>query len=140
MQDIGSRLRSTRASWGLSLREVEERSSRLANQWGDAGYRISASWLDRVERGNGGLSATKLFVLASIYNLRPEQLLGLGSLPISQSFQIDEALTPNSTVLLSSGPLDEQVKVWLPEALVDNPPPQETTLLPAEDGALPTQY
>jgi transcriptional regulator with XRE-family HTH domain len=140
MQDIGSRLRSTRTSWGLSLREVEERSSRFATQWGNSDYRISASWLDRVERGNGALSAAKLIVLAAIYNLRPEQVLGLCSLPVSQSFHVDETLSPNSTLLLSNGPLDEQAKTWLPESLVDNPPPQETTLLPSADSTLPTQY
>ena len=140
MQDIGSRLRSTRTCWGLTLREVEERSSRLASQWGNSDYRISASWLDRVERGNGALSAAKLIVLAAIYNLRPEQVLGLCALPVSPSFHADETLAPNSTLLLSDGPLNEQAKAWLPEALVDNPPPRETTLLPPEEGTLPTQY
>ncbi|MGC1361971.1 MAG: hypothetical protein WA826_12420 [Silvibacterium sp.] len=51
MEGIGSRLRTIRQKWGLTLREVEERSIRIAQQWGNPSYRISASWLDRVVKG-----------------------------------------------------------------------------------------
>jgi hypothetical protein len=54
MESIGSRLRTTRQRWGLTLREVEERSIRIARQLGNPSYKISASWLDRVERENWG--------------------------------------------------------------------------------------
>jgi hypothetical protein len=59
----------------LTLRETEERCAQVAQQWGNDAYRISASWLDRVERENRGLSATKLIVLAYIYNLSTDQML-----------------------------------------------------------------
>jgi len=139
MEGIGNRLHAARTCWGLSLREVEERSARLARDWGNGGYRISASWLNRVESGNGSLSATKLIVLAAIYNLRPEEMLGL--CPAVQPYLLhpDESLSPNSSVLLADGPLDADARIWLPESLVSNPPPDETTLLPYQEG-LPNQY
>jgi hypothetical protein len=93
-----------------------------------------------VERGNGALSGTKLVVLAAIYSLRPEEVLGLCSPPIPLSFEVDEALTPNSTMLLSAGTLNEHAKLWLPDNLVEDPPPQATTLLPVEEGTLPIHY
>ena len=61
----------------LTLREVEERTARLAQQSGNSAYRISASWLARVENENGGLSAMKLIVLAVIYDLTAQQLAHL---------------------------------------------------------------
>ena len=140
MDGIGGRLRSARGSWGLTLREVEERSSRLAQQWGNSGYRISASWLDRVERGEGTLSATKLIVLAAIYNLRPEEMLGLCSATNSPLISLDETLRPNSTLLLNGGALSDQAEVWLPDKLVEDSPPEETNLLPLEMETLPSQY
>ena len=77
MEGIGGKLRAARVQWQLTLREVEDRSARLADQWGNPAYKISASWLDRVEREDGGLSATKLIVLAVIYGLSAEQMLGM---------------------------------------------------------------
>ena len=50
MKGVGARLRTIRGQWGLSLLEVEERSLRLAQEWGSPSYQISASWLGRVER------------------------------------------------------------------------------------------
>jgi len=44
---IGLTLRAVRQQWQLSLREVEERSLRFAQELGNQSYRISASWLDR---------------------------------------------------------------------------------------------
>lgn len=139
MTGIGAKLRTSRLQWQLTLREVEERSSRLAQEWGNPAYRISASWLDRVERENRGLSATKLIVLAFIYNLTPEQMLALCP-PSASALQMEHASSPNATHLLTQGPLEEHAKQWMPEKLVTDPPPEETTLLPAESGSLPSHY
>jgi transcriptional regulator with XRE-family HTH domain len=47
---IGFKLRSIRQQRQLSLREVEERSVRAAQERRDPAYQISASWLNRLER------------------------------------------------------------------------------------------
>lgn len=142
MGGIGNNLREARMQWQLTLREVEERSSRIAQRWENPAYRISASWLDRVERENRGLSATKLIVLAVIYGLSAEQMIAL--CPASHGNNSLEALKdisiPNNTLLLENGQLERQARQWLPDTLVTEAPPETTTLLPAVPGALPTHY
>ena len=100
MDGIGTHLRAARLRLGLTLREVEDRTSRLAQQWGNRSYCISASWLDRVERENRGLSATKLIVLAFLYNLTMEQMLALCPGVTESPAQLELVASPNTTLLL----------------------------------------
>jgi transcriptional regulator with XRE-family HTH domain len=138
MDGIGSKLRATRLAWKLTLREVEQRTLRLANQSGNPAYRISASWLDRVERENRGLSATKLIVLASVYGLTPEQLLSMWPAGTTLAFS-EEQSVPNAT-LLTEGSLDASAKILLPDSLLTEAAPNATALLPIEPGSLPQHY
>ena len=64
MAGIGARLRAIRRQWQLSLREVEERSLRFAQERGSQSYQISASWLDRLEREEHELTVNKLICLS----------------------------------------------------------------------------
>jgi hypothetical protein len=57
---IGAKLRTIRQQWQLSLREVEERSLRFAQEQGDQSYQVSASWLVRLEREDHELTVNKL--------------------------------------------------------------------------------
>jgi transcriptional regulator with XRE-family HTH domain len=140
MDGIGIQLRAARLRLGLTLREVEERTNQLARQWGNAAYRISASWLDRVERENRGLSATKLIVLAFIYNLTMEQMLALCPGVNESSTQLELVTSPNATLLLEQGPLAEHARLWLPDKLVTEPPPEDTRLLQSDQGVLPAHF
>jgi transcriptional regulator with XRE-family HTH domain len=140
MDDIGIQLRAARQRLGLTLREVEERTGQLAQQWGNASYRISASWLDRVERENRVLSATKLIVLAFIYNLTMEQMLALCPGVNESPAQLELVSSPNSTLLLAEGPLEDHAKLWLPDKLVTDPPPEDTMLLQPDQGVMPSHY
>ncbi len=140
MEGIGGKLRAARLQWQLTLRQVEERSARLAEQWGNPAYGISASWLDRVERENRVLSATKLIVLAVVYGLTAAQLLELCSPAGANPESLEQSSSPNATLLLAQGPLEDHAKVWLPDKLVTDPPPEETMLLPAEQGVMPVHY
>jgi len=139
MEGIGGKLRAARFAWKLTLREVEERTLRLAQQWGNPAYRISASWLDRVERENRGLSATKLIVLANVYSLSLEQMLAMCPPSGPVSAPSDEMSVPNAT-LLAEGSLDAHAKLWLPDTLVEDPPPESTALLPTQEGMMPSHY
>lgn len=135
MEGFGGKLRSIRTHWKLSLREVEERTQRLAQQWNNPAYRISASWLDRVERENRDLSAMKLIVLAAVYGLNPDQMLALCPAgPASES--VEPVSSPNATLLLSEGSLHDHARSWLPDTLVTETPPETTTLLPSDNPAL----
>ena len=46
---------------------------------------------------------------------------------------------PNAT-LLAEGSLEEYAKVWLPDHLVTDVPPELTALLPPENGLVPNHY
>src|ERR1700744_507000 len=74
-EGLGAKLRAIRQQWRLSLREVEKRSLRVAQERGSESYQISASWLDRLEREHHELTVNKLIALADIYNLTAERLI-----------------------------------------------------------------
>lgn len=140
MAGIGKKLRETRLQWQLTLREVEERSSRLAHQWNNPAYRISASWLDRVEREDRGLSATKLIVLAYIYGLTAEQMISLCPPRPGKCHDIENISAPNATLLLTDGALEQHAKSLLPDAFLNEVPPQATTHLVTDSATLPAHY
>lgn len=139
MEQVGARLRTIRQEWGLTLREVEERSGRLAEEWGNPSYRFSASWLDRVERENRRLSAAKLIVLAAVYSVSPDRLLALYSRGSGTPPQLGQLSTPNTTLLLSKGPLEQHARLWLPDSIAIGPIPDQTTLLSPENH-LPSHF
>ncbi len=141
MGGIGQKLRELRLKWQLTLREVEERSSQLAVEWENASYKISASWLDRVEREDRELAATKLIVLAVIYGLTADQMLALcPAAGAGNGPKLDQISAPNSTLLLDEGPLEEHARHWLPDSFLVDLPPDTTTLLPPEQGLIPSHY
>ncbi len=140
MDGIGVQLRAARIRLGYTLREVEERSASLAQQWGHSAYRISASWLDRVERENRDLSATKLIVLAFIYNLTTDQMLALCPGANEGPARLEQVSRPNSTLLLADGPLEQHARVWLPDKFVTEQPPENTMLVPSDQGVLPVHF
>ncbi len=98
LKRIGGALRAIRQQRKLTLREVEEQSHIFADETGHDSYRISASWLDRLERAEHKLTVNTLHALAHIYGLQPEQLFrsiypdSLGRDP-----------PPDETTLLSPG-------------------------------------
>ena len=140
MEGIGSKLRAARLRWQLTLREVEDRSLLLSKHLGNPACRISASRLLRVEKGMGDLSAPRLIVLASIYGLSANEMLALFPTTSSKPAKPEQVAGPNATLLLQKGPLAEHAKLWLPESLVSDPPPEETVLLPYDEETLPSHY
>ena len=137
---IGLLLRTIRQQWRLSLREVEKRSFHFAQEMGNQSYQVSASWLNRLEREEHDLSVNKLIVLASIYNLTPEELLR-SLYPVDPRPVLPSQLSsPNATILLTEVPLREQARYLLPDAPLPDQPPDETTLLAAENGLLRWPY
>jgi transcriptional regulator with XRE-family HTH domain len=121
-----------RRQWQLSLREVEERSLRFAQDRGNSSYQISASWLDRLEREEHELTVNKLIALASIYNIPTEQLLRSMHPANEKTLNLKQLSSPNATILLTEGPLEAQARYLLPDTPVPEQPPDETTLLATE--------
>jgi hypothetical protein len=109
---------------------VEERSLRLAQKSGSPSYQISASWLGRVEREDHELSATKVLVLAAIYNLPAQEMLGYCQPGDGGSSRFHPLAGPNTTLLLADGPLGAQARNLLPDTFHSDSIPEATTLLP----------
>ena len=139
MFQIGAKLRAERQKWGLTLREVEERSASLAQKWGKDSFRISASWLDRVETEGRGLSFPKFIVLSVIYGISPDELLTFCPPSATESLFSEYPSSPNATLLLTKGPLDDHARKWLPDSIAQEPVPKDTTLLSPEPH-LPSRY
>jgi transcriptional regulator with XRE-family HTH domain len=139
MKGIGAKLRAIRNQWGLSLLDVEERSSRLAREWGPS-YQISASWLGRVEREDHELSATKVLVLAAIYNIPSGEMLGYCQPENGGLLRFNQRAGPNATLLLAEGPLGEHARDLLPDGFSTDPVPEETALLPLAAGLETSPY
>ncbi|WP_263369201.1 XRE family transcriptional regulator [Edaphobacter dinghuensis] len=122
---------------GFTLQEVEEFSEQLAQRWGNSKYRVSGSWLDRIELHNRALSAIKLIVLSFIYNLTPAHILAMRPGTDSNPSDPDPVSVPNCTLVITEGPLAEHAKRWLPDALIVNEAPENATLLDPIPGLLP---
>lgn len=136
---IGDRLRAIRLQWQLSLREVEERSLRFAQEHGSHSHRVSASWLVRLEREEHELTVSKLIALADIYNLSAEQLLHSIHAESPQPM-LRQLSSPNATMLLTEGPLEEQAKYLVADALGIEHVPDETSLLAPAGGLSKTPF
>jgi transcriptional regulator with XRE-family HTH domain len=140
MEQLGARLRAVRQRWGLTLREVEERSLRIAEDRGNPSYRISASWLNRVERQDRSLSFVKFLVLAVVYSISPEQMLSYcPETNNNQPLGYSPPFSPNTTQLLTKGPLEDRARLWLPDGILIEPIPEDSTLIASQD-YLPQYY
>jgi hypothetical protein len=84
------------------------------------------------------LTVSKLISLANIYNIPAEELLH-SIYPESPQPLLRQLSTPNATILLTEGPLEEQAKYLIPDAPFVEPP-DETQLLPLGDGLLQSPY
>jgi transcriptional regulator with XRE-family HTH domain len=138
-EGLGESLHTIRRERRLSLREVEGRSQRFAQEWGNQSYLISAGWLQRLERGKHQLTVNKLIVLAAIYNVSPEQLLRSIYPGERHPMLLSQLSSPNATILLTNGPLEEQAKYLIPD-IAGPEPPDETALLSSQNGLLPDPY
>jgi transcriptional regulator with XRE-family HTH domain len=137
---IGARLRAIRQQWRLSLREVEQRSRRIARERRDLSYRVSANWLARIESGEHELTVNKLITLAEIYSIPVDQLIRLIDRENDESTVLDQPPSPDESLLLTGGLRESEIKHLLPDMPFAAQSPDNTTLLAAEDRAFPTPY
>ncbi len=141
MGGMGAGLRTIRRQWQLSLREVEERSLRLAEENGNQSYQVSASWLDRLEREEHEISVNKLMALAEIYNVSPGQLLRCIDPRCEQNLTPRQLSPENASMVPVERSLDPQARYLLPGTAVPAQPPEDETSLPAaENGPSPGSY
>jgi transcriptional regulator with XRE-family HTH domain len=140
MPDVGAKLRAIRQQWKLSLREVEQRSLRIAEERGDSSYRVSASWLARLESDKHELTAHKLIALAEIYSIPAEQLIR-SLYPENEGPLVrDQIASPNETMLLTDGSRPSQAGRSHAAIQIPDRSPDETSLLAAENTPSCTSY
>ena len=139
MEGIGLKLRAIRLQAQLSLRQVEERSL-LAAQQGNEPQRISAAWLNRVERDEHELTVSEMVLLADIYRMAAEQLLRIMYPANTGPSLLDRPSSTDPTRLLTAGPLEEQAGMSIPDDSHRDHPPDETMFLSTENGPLLGRY
>jgi transcriptional regulator with XRE-family HTH domain len=137
-EGLGRILRTIRQQWRLSLREVEQRSRRIAHGRGDRSYQVSASWLGRLESGEHELTISKLIALAEIYSIPTDQLIRFIYPVNEQSLILAQLSSPNETLLLAEDPREPGTTPFFPPFPVQSP--GETRLLVTENGTSLARY
>src|SRR5258708_2222344 len=137
---IGERLREARIQWGLSLRDVKDRSHALAQQWGSRSYEVSFSWLSKLESGEHEMTLPKLISLATIYSKPPEELFRRCLPELARTQAPYHLVGPNTTVLVTGGPLEQQARHLLPDSFTSDPLPEDTMMLPLETSMVSAPY
>src|SRR6266446_5905203 len=102
----GKKLKELRARLGITVREVEEQSQKIAEAQGNPEFFVSNNWLTRLENTNAVPSIHKLFSLCTVYRVRVSELLpmfGIG-LGLLEKYQIEAA--PPRTHLVNLEEID----------------------------------
>ena len=95
----GARVKQIREGLGLTLREVEAHSRRLADKKQNPDYIVSRGWLNNVENGTYTPSFFKLYALGAIYRIHWSSLFALFGCNLSD-FGRDQAMfAPRKTQL-----------------------------------------
>ena len=71
----GTSLKELRLKLGITVREVEDQSQRIAEAQGNTEFFVSNNWLTRLENTSAVPSIHKLFSLSAIYRVRISELL-----------------------------------------------------------------
>ncbi len=80
----GDRLKEIRTHLGVTTREVEQRSKRIADSEGNAEFYISNAWITQIENTQSTPSIYKLFTLSVIYSTKFTDLLALYGVDLNQ--------------------------------------------------------
>ena len=137
---VGLKLRRIRAERGLSLRDVEEQTTRFAAESGNPAHQISGSWLARIEREEHELTATKLISLAAVYHLTYEEILGYQRLRNGSLVFAGSLNAPNNTTPIRAGVIDDEVRAMLPDLSESASLGDGTEFLPQPFDTTPTPY
>src|SRR5580698_10053503 len=98
----GLRLKQLREHRGLTLREVEARSQRLANQKQNQDFFVSRGWLNNIENGIYTPSFFKLYALGAIYGVHWSSLFSFFGCNLRDFGRDQTMFAPRKTQLVSS--------------------------------------
>ena len=110
----GVTLKQLREQCGLTLREVEARSRRLAKRKQNQDFFISRGWLNNIENGSHKLSLFKLYALGAIYRVHWSSIFTLFGCNLSD-FEKDQAMfaPPKTQLAPETGEPEETLSVPL---------------------------
>lgn len=80
----GEKLKTARTRLGITTREVEEHSRKIAEEKGNEEYYVSNAWLTQIENSHSTPSIYKLYSLCVIYRLKYTELLCLFGVDLEQ--------------------------------------------------------
>ena len=102
----GKSLKDLRARLGITLREVEEQSQKIAHAQSNPEFFVSNNWLTRLENSDAVPSIHKLFSLSTVYRVRLSDLLPMFGIDMEllQKYQIETA--PSHTHLVNLEEID----------------------------------
>jgi transcriptional regulator with XRE-family HTH domain len=124
MHPPGLRLRQTREALGLTYRDVEKASYQIAVQRGRPDFILHISRLADIENRGVVPSLHKLYSLAVILHLEPEEISSWYDAPFRQAFQDGASFPPPQTYLCEA-----QVPQALSRDIGSRNGPEHTELL-----------
>src|SRR5690242_1521723 len=110
----GERLKELRNRLGISMRDVEETSRKIAEAQGDNEYIISSAWLTQIENSDSTPSIYKLFTLSIVYRLKLRELLALYGIDLERIALLQSAHPLPITHLSTPAVYDEARTVEFP--------------------------
>jgi transcriptional regulator with XRE-family HTH domain len=110
----GGKLRRLRNSLGITTREVEELSRRLAVQEQNEEYYVSNAWLTQIENKNSIPSVYKLFSISLIYRISFSDLLLIFDLDFSKAGKASSLAMPPRTHLSNVEVFDSERSITFP--------------------------
>lgn len=97
----GQQLRSLRERRGITVRDVEEASRRIADATRDKRYRISNGWLVQLEKRVSPPNIHQLFALGATYRVHFFELLRLYGIHVEEEAKYEAVANPEVTRLFS---------------------------------------
>ncbi len=109
--DAGQRLRNLREQLGLTIREVETASSRLAAKYGNSDFAIAISRLSDIETKSVVPSIFRLYSLSVIYRRDYRELLSWYGIDLDHTAEDFGSAQPAKTHMLPTVELSGKVSV-----------------------------
>jgi transcriptional regulator with XRE-family HTH domain len=108
------RLKEMRNRLGLSMREVEEASRRIAEAEGNQEYVVSNAWLTQIENSGSTPSIYKLFTLSIVYRVKFTDLMQMYGIDLDRINQLQSVRPLTSTHLADTAVYNESRVIQFP--------------------------
>jgi len=125
----GEHLKDLRSRLGITLREVEEQSQKIADQLGNPEFMVSNHWLTRLENTDSVPSIYKLFSLSAIYHTGFSELLSLFGVDLEMLSRFSFSSPTQRTHLLRFDDRDSTKRITFPVRFDPGFHAEETSLV-----------